>query len=134
MKQMILTGFALLLFACGNKTTESSIGIDKAYFLLGTSTDCAKQYLFETDLQKISFITGVYSRYNNPEETNDSLYSMKLADSDSKAQICIKLLKELGCTNMEYIYYKGDNSDVSVIHFIPTTDLKKQIDLHTNEK
>lgn len=128
MKQILLTGLVLLFFSCGNKTTENNIEIDKPYFLLGTLNDYTEQHIFETDLQKISFVTGTYTRFSSPEETGDSIYTIKLADSDSKAQTCTKLLKELGCTNIEYIYYKDDISNVSIIHFIPTSDLKKYFD------
>ncbi|MDR0429227.1 MAG: hypothetical protein LBH58_01955, partial [Tannerellaceae bacterium] len=94
MKRVGLIGLVLLFFSCGNKTIENHKEIDKAYFLLGTSNDCMKQkrYPFETDLQKISFITGTYTRYNDLRETDDSLHTIKLADSDLKAQTCTKLL------------------------------------------
>ncbi len=134
MKQIILAGLALLFFACGNKTTENNIGIDKMYFLLGASNDCMEQHLFETDLQKISFVTGTYARYNYPEETGDSIFAIKLVDSDTKAQNCTKLLKELGCTNIKYVYHKDDTSTISFIHFTPTTELKKHFRQYIDKK
>lgn len=57
-----------------------------------------KPKILETELQKISFIIGVYSRFG---EQKNGKYCIRLFNSTSKFNKCEKILKELNCENIE---------------------------------
>ncbi len=75
--------------------------------------------IFDTDLQKISFIVGAYSRYG---WQNDSTHIIKLYNSVSKAKTLDKLIKEIGCRNTSYEIMPGIPA-THKISFTPTKQL-----------
>ncbi|UMB54094.1 hypothetical protein MKD41_01125 [Lutibacter sp. A64] len=58
-----------------------------------------KLNVFETEKQKLSFITGAYVRYGGHI---DSLYHLRVFNSSSKVRVLDELLKDVGCTNVVY--------------------------------
>lgn len=77
--------------------------------------------IFKSDLQKLSFLTGVYVRFG---ETNDSTFCIRIHNSMSKAKICADLLKEIGCLNVEYEVLTGHIPVSHIVYFTPTDELK----------
>ncbi len=75
---------------------------------------------FETERQKLSFITGAYVRFGS---RNDSTYYISVANSISKIRVLDGLLKEVGCTNVEYKMKKYVPVGHAV-YFIPTDTLR----------
>ncbi|MDT0686951.1 hypothetical protein [Autumnicola psychrophila] len=77
--------------------------------------------IFQNDIQKISFITGVYIRFG---ELKDFNYSIKTYNSGGKAKLFAKLLEELGSTNVQYKFVK--NIPINhIVNFTPSDELKK---------
>jgi hypothetical protein len=98
-----------------NKSTEPK---DTVY--VGTM----KANLFKTNLQKISFIIGAYSRFGEPNETR---YCIILFNSTSKYGYCVAILKQLECTNIEKKII--DNIPTNqLVYFKPSRELKKYLD------
>ncbi len=83
-----------------------------------------KPNLFQNDLEKISFIVGIYARYG---EYNNSKYCIRLYNSKSKAKECSEILKQLGCDNIEL---KIENKIPlnQIISFSPKTNLNKYLE------
>lgn len=79
-----------------------------------------KLNVFETEKQKLSFITGAYVRYG---WRTDSLYHIRVFNSISKVRILNELLKDEGCTNVDYEIKKGYIPTGHTVHFIPTEQL-----------
>jgi len=77
--------------------------------------------VFETEKQKVSFVTGAYVRYG---WHTDSLYQIRVFNSVSKVRILNDLLKELGCDNVDYKIKKGYIPTGHTVSFIPTEQLK----------
>ena len=87
-------------------------------------TGTIKANLFKTDLQKISFITGVYTRFG---ESNENRYCIKLYNSLSKYENCILILEQLKCENIEKVII--DNIPTNqLVYFNPSDELKKYLD------
>lgn len=80
-----------------------------------------KTNVFETDKQKISFVTGAYVRYG---WNTDSLYQIRIFNSVSKVRILNDLLIQLGCDNVDYEIKKGYIPTGHTVSFIPTVQLK----------
>ncbi|MDN5288691.1 MAG: hypothetical protein JWR38_4965 [Mucilaginibacter sp.] len=59
-----------------------------------------KDDIFHNEQEKLSFLAGAYLRFGN---RCDSAYYLSLPNSDSKANLCNKLLKELGCRPLYHI-------------------------------
>jgi hypothetical protein len=98
-----------------NKSTESK---DTVY--MGTM----KENLFENNLQKISFITGVYSRYGEPNKTS---YCIRMFNSASKYDYCVAILKQLKCSNIEKKIINNIPTN-QLVYFKPSRELKKYLD------
>lgn len=84
-------------------------------------TGSLKINVFETEKQKVSFVTGAYVRYG---WNTDSLYQIRVFNSVSKVRILNDLLKELGCDNVDYEIKKGYIPTGHTVSFIPTDQLK----------
>ena len=80
-----------------------------------------KLKVFETDRQKISFATGAYVRYGSH---NDSIYQIRVANSTSKVRVLDVLLKDLGCTNVNYEIKQAIPMG-HIVSFIPTKQLNE---------
>lgn len=78
-----------------------------------------KSNVFETEKQKLSFITGAYVRYG---WNTDSLYHIRVSNSISKVRILNELLKDVGCTNVDYEIRRNIPTGHTVT-FIPTEQL-----------
>jgi hypothetical protein len=87
-----------------------------------------KLNLFKTDKQKESFITGAYARYG---WQSDSLYHIKIYNSNSKMRILNELLKDIGCTNVNY-EIKKNIPTVHTVSFIPTEKLEDYFEKYKN--
>jgi len=79
-----------------------------------------KSKVFETEKQKLSFITGAYVRYGSQV---DSLYRIRVFNSSSKVKILDELLKDIGCTNVDYDI-KQTIPTGHTVSFIPTNKLE----------
>ena len=84
-------------------------------------TGSLKQKVFETRLQKLSFITGAYVRYGSQVE---SLCRISVANSTSKVKVLEILLKDLGCTDVVYEIREAIPYGHTV-YFTPTTELQE---------
>ncbi len=80
-----------------------------------------KLNVFETEKQKLSFITGAYVRYG---WHTDSLYQIRVFNSISKVKVLNELLKDIGCTNVDYEIKEGYIPTGHTVSFIPTDQLK----------
>ena len=85
-----------------------------------------KVNLFKTNLQKISFIIGVYSRYGEPNETR---YCIRLFNSYSKYDYCVAILKQLKCENIEKKIINNIPTN-QLVYFDPSRELKKYLDAY----
>jgi len=83
-----------------------------------------KSNLFKTNLQKISFIIGAYSRYG---EVNENKYCIRLVNSNSKYGYCVEILKQLKCKNIEIKIIENIPTS-QLIYFEPSQELKKYLD------
>jgi len=99
-----------------------------------------KKERFETDKQKLSFLLGVYLRYNREEpdrtiqpfknqnlleENSEFEYVFYMPNAQSKAKICVEILKDLGC-NVEYIYLQNIPAGHFAI-FTPSNKIREVI-------
>jgi hypothetical protein len=89
-----------------------------------------KLKLFETEKQKLSFITGAYVRYGSQV---DSLYRIKVFNSSSKVKVLEELLKDIGCTKVEYDIEQSIPMGHTV-SFIPTSKLIGYFEKHEKLK
>jgi hypothetical protein len=79
-----------------------------------------KENIFKDDKDKLAFLAGVFVRFS---QKNDTAYSMNIANSISKAQVCYTLLEELGCKP----YYRIARDYIPVGHWLyfhPTPEVK----------
>ncbi|PRZ26464.1 hypothetical protein [Flavobacterium granuli] len=86
-----------------------------------------KANLFKTNVQKISFIIGAYSRYGEQKETR---YCISLYNSVSKYEYCIAILKQLKCTNIEKKITDNNIPTNKLVYFKPSRELKKYLDAY----
>ena len=98
-----------------NKSTDTK---DTVY--VGTM----KENLFRNNLQKNSFIIGVYSRFGEPNETR---YCIRMFNSTSKYDYCIAILKQLKCKNIEKKIINNIPTN-QLVYFKPSRELKKYLD------
>jgi|GEM_PF-1343091 len=70
-----------------------------------------KENIFKDDRDKLAFLAGVFVRFS---QKNDTAYSMNIANSISKAQVCYTLLEELGCKP----YYRIARDYIPVGHWL----------------
>jgi hypothetical protein len=56
-----------------------------------------------TYAQKMSFLAGVFLRYEGFFKNDDGRYSVRIPNSHGTAKECVDILKEFGCTNLEEI-------------------------------
>ena len=82
-----------------------------------------KQNIFNTELQKISFIAGIYSRFG---EINKEEYFIRLLNSTSKFSECLTILKQLGCTDIKTIILKNIPLN-QIVYFEPSKKLKEYL-------
>lgn len=76
--------------------------------------------IFKNKTQKSSFIAGAFERFGGKK---DSLYYISVANSASKVRVATELLKELKCTNVEYVITNYIPCGHTV-YFTPTEELK----------
>lgn len=84
-----------------------------------------KANLFKTNVQKISFITGVYTRYG---ESNKNRYCIIMVNSTSKYDYCVSILKQLKCNDIEKEIKKNNVPVLQIVYFNPSRELKKYLD------
>ncbi len=77
--------------------------------------------IFKNKTQKSSFIAGAFERFGGKK---DSLYYISVANSASKVRVATELLKELKCTNVEYVMKKKLIPVGHTVYFNPTEELK----------
>lgn len=94
-------------------------------------TGSLKLNVFTTENQKVSFITGAYVRFG---WQTDSLYHIRVFNSVSKVRILNDLLKELGCTNIDYEIKKGYIPTGHTVSFIPTKLLNEYFEKYKKLK
>ena len=107
-----------------------------------------KKEKFESEKQKLSFILGAYLRYRiNKDRINSTIQFLKkgnfleenkeyenvsfgfsMPNAPSKAKICVDLLKDLGCKDVEYIISKGYIPVGHFVIFIPSDKIREVID------
>ena len=78
-----------------------------------------------TDLQKLSFIAGVYLRFGGKTEANEYYFSMP--NSLSKSKICAELLIKFKCTDVKYITKKERFPVANFILFEPSKRIEEFI-------
>jgi len=91
-------------------------------------TGYIKGDIFKNDIERISFIAGAYIRFGGEK---DSLCYISIANSVSKARIVSEQLKELECSNVEYVIKKGYIPVGHTVYFTPSDELKKYFMLLT---
>ncbi len=83
-----------------------------------------KDDIYSNDIQRLSFITGAYMRFGGER---DSLYFIRIANSISKVRIAAEQLKDLKCSNIEYVVNKGHIPTYHTVYFTPTPELKNYL-------
>ena len=81
-----------------------------------------KDDIFKKDSERYSFLTGAFLKYGGK---NDSSYFISMPNSVSKIKVATELLKELNCTDVEYVIYKDFIPVGHKVYFKPTDELKK---------
>jgi hypothetical protein len=80
-----------------------------------------KKEKIATDAQKMSFLAGVFLRYGRGK-TKDDRDSVHIPNSLSTAKVCVDILKEFGCDNVdiegEEIVYKASDKIRDLISLI----------------
>lgn len=99
---------------CSDSEDEKGELIDSAF------VGKIKTEIFKTKKQKISYIVGAYVRHGIK---SDKRYYMNIANSLSTFPACMKLLKELGCKNIESKIVESIPYNYK-IWFTPTEELK----------
>lgn len=87
-----------------------------------------KANLFKTNLQKISFIIGAYSRFG---ELNETRYCISLYNSASKYDYCIAILEQLKCKDIEKKISDNNIPTNQLVYFKPSRELKKYLEVYT---
>lgn len=89
-----------------------------------------KRKVFETEKQKLSFITGAYVRYGSHI---DSVYQIKVFNSNSKVKVLEELLKDVDCKNVVYDIKLAIPTGHTV-SFIPTNQLNEYFERYIKLK
>lgn len=84
-------------------------------------TGTIKADIFKTNLQRISFIVGAYSRYGVPNKTR---CCMIMFNSESKFKYCETVLKQLKCKDIEKKIVENIPTN-QYLYFKPSSELKK---------
>jgi hypothetical protein len=89
-----------------------------------------KDNIMQNEQEKLAFLAGAFLRFGN---IKDSVYCISISNSLSKAEVCNKLLKELGC-KPSYNILRNLIPNGHVVYFNPTQKvlayLKKYEKLH----
>lgn len=80
--------------------------------------------IFKSKIEKKSFIAGVYKRFGSKR---DSLFSISIPNSISKVALTTELLKDLQCTDVEYIVLKDFIPSGHIVYFTPTDELESYL-------
>lgn len=83
-----------------------------------------KEDIFKNDIERISFIAGAFIRFGGEQ---DSLYYISVANSKSKVRVATEQLKNLKCTNIEYVVKKDYIPVGHTVYFTPTAELKNYL-------
>jgi hypothetical protein len=83
-----------------------------------------KEDIFKNDIERISFISGAFIRFGGEQ---DSLYYISVANSVSKVRVASEQLKNLKCTNVEYVVKKDYIPVGHTVYFTPTEELKNYL-------
>lgn len=81
--------------------------------------------IFKNDTERLSFIAGAYIRFGGK---NDSIYYISIANSISKVRVATEQMKELRCTNVEYVMKKNYIPVEHTVYFTPTDEMKNYFD------
>jgi len=87
-----------------------------------------KDDIFRNDAERLSFIAGAYMRFGGKK---NSLYYISIPNSISKVGVVTEQLKELECSNIEYIMLKDHIPAGHIVYFTPTDKLKNYLELYT---
>lgn len=90
-----------------------------------------KMKVFKSEKKKLSFITGAYVRYGS--KVDSSLYQIRVFNSSSKVKILDELLKDIGCTHVDY-NIKYSIPVGHTVSFIPTNKLIDYIEKYEKLK
>jgi hypothetical protein len=89
-----------------------------------------KDNIIQNEQEKLAFLAGAFLRFGT---IRDSVYCISISNSLSKAEVCNKLLKELGC-KPSYNIWRDIRPNSHVVFFHPTQKvlayLKKYENLH----
>ena len=86
-----------------------------------------RKEMYQTDLQRLSFIAGVYARFG---VANDSAYCIKLFNSMSKAKVCEEILTDLKCSGVKYHTNKGYIPKSHFIYFTPNAEVMRYLEAY----
>lgn len=81
---------------------------------------------FKTKNQKMSFLLGVYTRYG---DRNDTIYCIRIANSNTLYETSLKILKDLNCKNVISNIIEAVPSNY-LIYFQPNDRLKKYLEYY----
>lgn len=95
-----------------------------------------KENIFKTDKQKLSFLLGAFLRFGmcqtkedkTEEDTKCLRYRILTANAPSKAKMCVELLKEIGCEDVEYISNKNYIPVSHLVVFTPSHKIQEVIE------
>lgn len=83
-------------------------------------TGTIKKEELETEKQKLSFLLGAFLRYGI---TYQDFY-LSLPASPDKAKLCAEILKDCGCSDVEYIVYEDYVPVGHKVYFKPSANVK----------
>lgn len=89
-----------------------------------------KNDVFKKDFERLSFIAGAYIRFGGEK---DSLCFISIPNSVSKVKVLTEQLKELKCTNVNYMVKKDYIPVGHTVYFTPSDELKKYIETINQE-
>jgi hypothetical protein len=87
-----------------------------------------KDNIMQNEQEKLAFLAGVFLRFGS---IKDSLYSISISNSLSKAEVCNELLKELGC-KPSYSILKDLRPNGHVVYFHPTQEVLDYLNKYEN--
>ena len=79
-----------------------------------------KQNIFQDKNDKLAFLAGVYVRFGRADDT---AFYIGIANSQSKAELCFELFKELNCKPTDRIMY-GNIPVGHLVYFHPNAEVK----------